>query len=92
MPLRVAGAKASKSLAVSSLDRIDKWDETLPRRRMELQSKAIAVIDLGDWWLLAFLPLLLVEPFDKPACLDLPRDLVRDELFRIGVLRRRNCA
>jgi hypothetical protein len=49
MPLRVAGAKASKSLAVSSLDRIDKWDETLPRRRMELQSKAIAVIDLGDW-------------------------------------------
>jgi hypothetical protein len=40
VPLRVAGPKASKSLAVSSLDRIDKCDETLPRRRMEMQSKA----------------------------------------------------
>jgi hypothetical protein len=38
----------------------------------------------------AFAPLLLVEPFDEPARLDLPRDLVRDELFWIGVLRRRN--
>jgi hypothetical protein len=40
MPSRVAGPKASKSLAVSSLDRVDKCDETLPRRRMEMQSKA----------------------------------------------------
>ena len=32
--------------------------------------------------------LFFVEPFDKPARFDLPRDLVRDELLRIGVLRR----
>ncbi len=35
-------------------------------------------------------PLLLVQPFNKTARFDLPRDFVRDELFWIGVLRRRN--
>src|SRR4030095_16437459 len=51
----------------------------------------IAVMDLDDVWLLAFSCVILVEPLDETARLDLPRNLVRDELFRIGVPRRGHC-
>src|SRR5207237_10717026 len=47
-----------------------------------------AVINFRAFWLLAFSPLVLVESFDESAPFDLPRNLVRDELFWIGVLRR----
>ena len=48
-------------------------------------------VQRSRWGFFNSLYLLLVEPFNKPARLDLPRNLVRDELFRIGVLRRGNC-
>jgi Protein of unknown function (DUF3574) len=50
-----------------------------------------AFIIFADSGLLALSPVILVEPFNKPARLDLPHNLVRDELFRIGVFRRGNC-
>ena len=77
-----------KSVPVLALDRIDECVETLPRRRIEMQSKANRSHSFRAFWLLAFSPLVLVEPLDEPARFDLPRNLVRDELFRIGVLRR----
>jgi len=39
VPLRIAGAQASESIAVGALHRIDECIETLPRRRMKMQSK-----------------------------------------------------
>jgi hypothetical protein len=45
-------------------------------------------VQRSRWGFFNSLYLLLVKSFNKPARLDLPRNLVRDELFRVGVLRR----
>src|SRR5262245_65564842 len=50
------------------------------------------VQNFADGWLSVLSALILVELFDEPARFDLPHNLVRDELFRIAVLRRGHCA